>query len=82
MSFRRTDYTGAPSNAHEFGSDKTNHSGTVNMNKEADVTALVGPVDGKCCYKKRTDGSADKSMVVCNLCNKDVSPQVSPQCKT
>ncbi|RXN07812.1 zinc finger BED domain-containing 1-like protein [Labeo rohita] len=44
---------------------------TVNMDKEADETALVGPVDGKFCYKKRMDGSVDKSMVVCKLCNKE-----------
>ena len=39
------------------------------MNEEADETALVGPVDGKCCFK--TDGSVDKSMVVCKLCKKE-----------
>ena len=44
---------------------------TVNMNEVADETAMVGPVDGKFCYKKRTDGSIDKSMVVCKLCNKE-----------
>ena len=37
----------------------------------ADETALVGPMDGKFCYKKRRDGSVDKSMVVCTLCNKE-----------
>jgi len=41
------------------------------MNEEADEIALVGPVDGNFFYKKRTDGSVDKSMVVCKLCNKE-----------
>ncbi|KAK0149428.1 hypothetical protein N1851_009849 [Merluccius polli] len=41
------------------------------MNEVADETALVGPVDGTFCYKKRTDGSVNKSMVVCKLCNKE-----------
>ena len=26
------------------------------MNEEADETALVGPLDGKFCFKKHTDG--------------------------
>ena len=41
------------------------------MNEEADETALVGPVDGKFCFKKRTDGSLDQSTVVCKLCMKE-----------
>ncbi len=40
------------------------------MNDTADETALVGPVDGKFSFKKRMDGSVDKSTVVCKLCNK------------
>ncbi|XP_034057937.1 zinc finger BED domain-containing protein 1-like [Gymnodraco acuticeps] len=32
---------------------------------------MVGPVDGKFCFKKRTDGSVDKSTVVCKLCKKE-----------
>ena len=43
------------------------------MNEEADETAFVGPMDGKFCFKKRTDGSIDKSMVVCKLCKKECS---------
>ena len=65
--FRRMDYTGAPTSVHDFRQQQT----TVNMNEEADEIALVDPVDGKFCYKKRTDGSVDKSMVVCKLCNKE-----------
>ena len=41
------------------------------MNEEADETALVSPVDGTFCFKKRTDGSVDKSTVVCKLCKKE-----------
>ena len=33
------------------------------MNEEADETALVGPVDGKICYKKQTDGMAGSVLV-------------------
>ena len=41
------------------------------MNEQADETALVGPVDGTFCFKKRTDGSVNKSTVVCKLCKKE-----------
>ena len=47
------------------------------MNEEADETALVGPVDGKFCFKKRTDGSIDKSTVVCKLCKKEFAYHLS-----
>ncbi|XP_073720988.1 E3 SUMO-protein ligase ZBED1-like [Misgurnus anguillicaudatus] len=40
------------------------------MNEGADETALVGLVDGKFSYKKRTDGSVDKSIVICKICHK------------
>ena len=41
------------------------------MNEVADENALVGPVDGTFCFKKRTDGSVDKRTVVCKLCRKE-----------
>ena len=41
------------------------------MYEEADETALVGPVNGKFCFKKRMDGSVDKSMVLSKLCKKE-----------
>lgn len=65
--FRRTDYTGAPTSVLDFQQQQT----TANMNKEADETALLGPVDGTFSFKKWKDGSIDKSMVVCKLCNKE-----------
>lgn len=41
------------------------------MDREADATALVGPMDGKFSYKKLINGSVNKRMVVCNLCKKE-----------
>ena len=40
------------------------------MNEEADETALVGPVDGKFCFKKQTDGMVGSVVVGCadSLC--------------
>ena len=35
------------------------------MNEEADQTALVGPVDGKFCFKKQTDGMVGSVVVGC-----------------
>ena len=41
------------------------------MNEDADEKALIGPVDGKFCFKKQVDGSVDKKTVVCKLCRKE-----------
>jgi len=35
------------------------------MNEEADESALVGPLDGKCCFKKQTDGMVGSVVVGC-----------------
>ena len=35
------------------------------MNEEADETALVGPVNGKFCFKKQTDGMVSSVVVGC-----------------
>jgi len=35
------------------------------MNEEADEIALVGPVDGKCCFKNQTDGMVGSVVVGC-----------------
>ena len=35
------------------------------MNEVADETALVGPVDGKVCFKKQTDGMVGSVVVGC-----------------
>ena len=35
------------------------------MNEEADETALVGPVDGKFCFKNQTDGVVGSVVVGC-----------------
>ena len=35
------------------------------MSEEADETALVGPVDGKFCFKKQTDGEVGSVVVGC-----------------
>jgi len=35
------------------------------MREEADESALVGPVDGKCCFKEQTDGMVGRGAVGC-----------------
>ena len=50
------------------------------MNDKPDERALLGPIGGKFCFKKRADGSVDKMAVVCKLCNKEFAYHHSTSC--
>lgn len=48
---------------------RRSHSSLVSM-MEADEKTVLGPVNGKFTFKKRPDGTVDRSTVLCNSCSK------------